>query len=193
MRLFVFSPLQMFSFEEIRKKSGGSILLTRKELNILIKADFIKKRQFIKLIERTVRGKKSEIKKKMPGFALNDRFPYLHQFRNLLIDTVPLRGTSIARRFNRAGKIKLLVTSGIFLQEPESRLDIMIVGDRLNRNLVDKTIKSLETEIGKELKYAVFDTPDFNYRLSVYDRLVRDVLDYPHEKILDKMNFGSDE
>lgn len=193
MRLFVFSPLQMFTFDEIRKKAGGSVTLTRKELNLLIRADFIKKRQFVKLIERTVRGKKVEVKKKMPGFALYDRFPYLHQFRNLLIDTVPLRGANIARRFNRAGKIKLLVTSGIFLQEPESRLDIMIVGDRLNRNVVDKTIKSLETEIGKELKYAVFDTTDFNYRISVYDRLVRDVLDYPHEKILDKMNFSSDE
>ena len=43
----------------------------------------------------------------------------------------------------------------------------------------------LEAEIGKELAYAVFDTPDFLYRANMYDKLVRDVIDFPHEKVLD--------
>lgn len=187
MRFFIFSPETPFTINDIKQKTGGSITAIRKEVNVLVRANFLKKRQFYKIFTKKVRGNTVDSKKKVSGFILNDNFSYLHQFRNLLIDAVPFRGDNIARRFNKAGKIKLLITSGIFIQEPESRLDIMIVGDRLNRSTVEKTIKNLESEIGKELRYAVFDTPDYKYRVSVYDRLVRDVLDYPHQKILDRL------
>jgi hypothetical protein len=37
---------------------------------------------------------------------------------------------------------------------------------------------------GAELTYAVFDTKEFLYRLNMYDKLIRDILDYPHEVVL---------
>jgi len=46
--------------------------------------------------------------------------------------------------------------------------------------------EKLEAEIGKELVYAVFSSKDFSYRLGMYDRFVHDILDYPHEKILNR-------
>jgi hypothetical protein len=45
----------------------------------------------------------------------------------------------------------------------------------------------MEADIGKELSYAVCDTADFVYRLNAYDKFIRDVLDYPHETIVDKL------
>jgi len=63
------------------------------------------------------------------------------------------------------------------------------VGDKLKRGAVDRVIKTMEAEVGRELVYAVFDTADFLYRLNAYDKFIRDVLDYPHEKIIDKLNF----
>jgi hypothetical protein len=45
-------------------------------------------------------------------------------------------------------------------------------------------MRRLEAEIGAELVYAVFDTKEFIYRLNMYDKLVRDILDYPHEVLL---------
>ena len=41
----------------------------------------------------------------------------------------------------------------------------------------------MEAEIGSELVYAIFDTKEFTYRLNMYDKLVRDILDFPHEVI----------
>jgi hypothetical protein len=35
---------------------------------------------------------------------------------------------------------------------------------------------------------ALFDTEEFMYRLKMYDKLLRDVLDYPHEKIVNKID-----
>ena len=46
---------------------------------------------------------------------------------------------------------------------------------------------ALEAELGREIRYAFFTTPDFRYRLGVYDRLLRDVFDYPHRVLLDKI------
>ena len=46
-------------------------------------------------------------------------------------------------------------------------------------------IRVLESEVGKELTYAIFETPEFLYRANMYDKLVRDIIDLPHIKALD--------
>ena len=51
-------------------------------------------------------------------------------------------------------------------------------------------IRDLEAMMGIELRYAAFSTNDFMYRMSIYDRLLRDVLDYPHQIIVDKLAVG---
>ena len=45
----------------------------------------------------------------------------------------------------------------------------------------------IEAEVGKEIKYAILETDDFKYRLGVGDRLIRDIMDYPHDVALDKL------
>ena len=83
--------------------------------------------------------------------------------------------------------MKLIVLAGVFLQQEDSRVDILIVGDEVKKKAVENTLRSIEAEVGKELSYALFETPDFLYRLSVYDKFVRDILDFPHEKIMNKI------
>jgi hypothetical protein len=85
----------------------------------------------------------------------------------------------------------MLVASGIFVQNTQSRLDLLIVGDHLKKNFIQKTVSILESELGKELSYVVFDTADFNYRVSMYDKLIRDVFDYPHERLIASKEYTS--
>ncbi len=85
------------------------------------------------------------------------------------------------------GKIRLLVLAGVFIKNPESRLDILVPGDRIKKSSFDRVLRSLEAQIGKELLFSVFDTDDFKYRLAMRDKLVMDVLDFPHEKIVNKL------
>ena len=63
-------------------------------------------------------------------------------------------------------------------------MDLLIVGDKMKRGKIEEGIRKLEAEIGAELVYAIFDTKEFLYRLNMYDKLVRDILDYPHEILL---------
>jgi hypothetical protein len=78
-----------------------------------------------------------------------------------------------------------MVVSGVFIGNSKSRADILVVGDRLKKNILQQVIKSLEAEIGKELDYVVFDTEEFKYRLDMYDKLICDIIDLPHEKLID--------
>ena len=187
-RLFLFNPGTLFTAQELARRGNISIQSVRRELKYLLRAVFIKRRIAAAAPHR--KGKRAKHKKQSSGFSFNANFPYLHPLRNLLIEATPLRSDILLRRLNRVGKLKLVVISGLLIQEPESRLDLLIVGDRLNKGLLDRTIHMLESEIGKELRYTVFESADFIYRLNVYDKLIRDVFDYRHQKILNRMDLA---
>ena len=65
---------------------------------------------------------------------------------------------------------------------------MLIVGNSVSKPSLTSAIKSIEAEIGRELMYVYFEKEDFEYRLGMNDRLIRDVLDYPHQLLLDKIN-----
>ena len=37
------------------------------------------------------------------------------------------------------------------------------------------------------MRYAAFGTEDFAYRFGMYDKFIRDIVDYPHERLIDKI------
>ncbi len=94
---------------------------------------------------------------------------------------------SIMKRLSGVGKLKFVLVSGVFIQDFDSRVDILVVGDRIKSSALERAIRILESEVGKELRYAFFETNDFTYRLNIYDRLVRDIIDHPHQKIINKI------
>ena len=101
----------------------------------------------------------------------------------MLINSDSVDNSSLYDIFKKAGKIKLLIAAGIFIKNKESRVDLLVVGDRIKKTKLEEIVRKLEAEIGTELSYAVFDTKEFTYRLNMYDKLIRDILDYPNEVI----------
>jgi len=167
MRLFIFNPGAIFTPKEVASRTKERAPTVRRELNILTKAGLIKRRA--------------------KGFVLNSTYRYLPAVENFLIDAAPITDKEIIKKISSAGTIKLILISGVFLHDRDSRVDILIVGDHLKQAKLFSAISSLEAEFGKELRFAAFETFDFQYRLGIYDKLVRDILDYRHEKILNKL------
>ena len=124
------------------------------------------------------------IKKRGKDWTFDPAFKYAREIEGLLITTEILDHKIILENFKKAGKVKLLIISGIFIKNKDSRVDLLIVGDKIRKNYVDEGVRKLEAEIGTELIYAVFNTKEFIYRLNMYDKFVRDILDYPHEILL---------
>jgi hypothetical protein len=188
MRLFLLNPEQFFEMKDIALRSKISKNAVKRELNALSGIDFVKKRTFLKeVINKKTKKSKS---KRVPGWILDPGFSYMDQVKNLLIDAEFLKKEDLVNRFKKIGKIKLFIISGIFTRDEESRVDFLLVVDKVKKSALDHIIKSMESEIGKELSYAVFDTEEFLYRLKMYDKLVRDILDFPHEKIVDTGQFA---
>ena len=188
MRLFLSNDDMVFDNEEISNRTKVPLVTLRKELNSLEKISLIKKRIFYKELVKKKKGKEVIEKKKMNGWMLDPNFSLLAPLKNLLIKGSPVATKDITDRLKGGGVIKLIITSGVFIQETDSRVDILIVGDSLNYSYLEKVIHILESEIGQELRYSILETADFNYRLGVYDKLLRDILDYSHKKILNKLD-----
>lgn len=191
MRLFVFNPGTGFTLKDVCDRSKVRPAEAKHEIRILESLDLVKRKVVVKIIP--VGGKKKEGEKqeektiKENGWILNEKFAHLGALRTFLINVAPLKHEDLARTIGRVGKIKLIITAGVFIQDPDSRLDLLVVGENIRNGSLERAIKSIEAEIGNELRYSVFDTEDFQYRLGMCDKLVRDVLDFPHEKVLDRL------
>jgi len=189
MRLFLFNPDVYFFADQVATRSKVSEKAALAEIVSLENAGMVRSRSSVQVTEVKKRGKLIEVKKKTSCWQLDPSFEYLPQMQNLLINSRPLRKEEILKRLSNVGKLKMVIIAGVFIQDKESRVDILIVGDQLKRGVIDKIMKVMESEIGKELNYTSFETADFQYRLSMCDKLVRDILDYPHQKLLDKTGF----
>lgn len=183
-RLFLFNPEMNFDITNVSERIKESLSKTKKEISLLEKMTLVKRKVLTKF---SLNKSKRKIKKTSILFSLNTNFTYLSPLQNFLINSKPLAPKEIERKICSLGSIKLIIISGVFIQDVESRVDILIVGDNVKKTSLENMIKTLEAEIGKELKYAHFTTADFQYRLRMFDKLIRDILDYPHEKILNKL------
>lgn len=164
MRLFLLNRGKGFNTSTVAKRSRVKIELVRREIRLLAAVGFIKKRNL--------------------EWSFNAFFKYGGEFEDLLLSTDTLSKQAILENFRQVGKIKLLIVSGIFIKNHDSRVDLLIVGDKMKRSKIEEGIRKIEAEMGVELSYSVFETKEFLYRLNMYDKLVRDILDYPHEVVL---------
>jgi len=189
LRLFLLNQGMFFDFKEITRRAKISLVVAKKELNLLQKIDFVKNvSQKVENVVSLKNGKVKNNKKTVKGFVLNQFFPYINPLKTIFVDVTPISKEKLAKKLSTTGKIKLIILSGIFIQDDNSRIDLLLVGDSIKKGAIDRILKDLESTMGKELVYAIFTTQDFLYRLGMYDRFVRDVLDYPHEKIINKLN-----
>ena len=173
MRLLLLNPKAVLTPSMVSTRSSVTPAIVRREIALLARAGFIERKK-----------ERQTAKKIVEGWSMNTEFEYLDAMDNLLFGTEFIDLPELAKRFKRAGKIKLLLLSGIFTHNANARLDLLVVGDNLKKPVIDRIIRSLEAEIGKELAYATFETPEFVYRASMYDKLIRDVIDFPHEEVV---------
>ncbi|MDO8579624.1 MAG: hypothetical protein Q7R72_02005 [bacterium] len=190
MRLFLFNPGKPFDIEYIQGKTDATEREIKKEISFFRKIGLAKTKKFLKMT-RIKKGKKIiEKKKKVPAWTLDPSFKYIGALTDFLVRTHSLENKAIVRRLEKAGRIKAVVVSGIFMGDAESRLDMFIVGDNVRSGSIDRIIRGLESDMGKDIRYAVLSGPDFAYRVNMNDKLVRDVLDYPHTVLLDKLGIA---
>lgn len=181
LRFFLFNPTQEFTFDDISRRAKLVRRTARTEINALERAEVIKKKMIY------AQHPTKDIKVRVQGFALNDKFPQLASLQTFLFETAPINGDTVLKHIRKVGPIDFVATAGIFAREFDRRLDLIVAMKKLNENKIEVAVRALEAELGIEIRYATFTTADLLYRVGMYDKLTRDVFDYPHTILIDKI------
>ena len=190
MRLFLFNEGIPFTLEDVTRRSQSKRELVKKELKQLNSLGLIKAKSFSQKVATKPTKKKPEGGYKRvstKGWILDKKFVLIKPLRNLVIDTELINSKDIIRRIKQAGSIKLLVLSGLFVKDENRKLDLLVVGDKLKPGVLKKQITAIESEIGKELSYGHFTVEEYEYRMSMYDKLLRDILENEHTQLVNKL------
>ena len=174
LRLFLFNDDTGFTVLDAAFRINVPKESVRRELKTLVMTDIVRKRT----------GKEGIT------YSANKKFAYYEPLQIFLRTTTSLDDSSITTALKKGGTLRLVVLSGLFSGALETKADILVVGDKLDDRRLEKAVHELEAELGRELRFAAFTTQDFRYRVGVYDRLVRDILDYPHRVLLDKIGIA---
>ena len=205
MRFFLANQDKQISFLDLLKKVKIGKNDLKIELKNLVCIDFIGELVLIDEVEIKVKQKKISKKNKsksatqdLPktilkqikedGYELNKNYVFADSLANLLLDFRFIDRQDLLEDFKRYGKIKLLCLGGVFFRDEEGNLDLLIAGDALDKEKIDLYIKKLEADFGTELRYAVFESEEFKYRVTMFDRLIKDFWKRPHEKIVEKIS-----
>lgn len=171
LKLFLRNPDQFFTLSEVRKRTKSDLSACRS--------------QIIKL--ESIKFLKSRVKSKKKEYTVNPAFDFYKELSTLVLKSSPASKKKILKRIRGLGKINLAVLSGVFMNTDIARVDLLIVGDGIKNSKLSSFFKDLEAEIGKEIDYVVLSTKDFKYRFDMFDRFIRDVLEKPHEKLINKL------
>ena len=187
MRFFLHHDDMLVSLHDISEKTKSKSVIVRKELSVLTSIGFLEKKKG-RTVATVGTGKKVTSKiKEIVGFKLNLDFPHNEALKDLLFDFQSLDKRELAARFKLVGRTKLFIVSGVFLAQEKSRVDILIVGEAIKRPKAEKVFEGLSAELGRDVVYSIMDVEEFEYRFKMYDKFVRDIVEMPHEKIIDKL------
>ncbi len=126
-------------------------------------------------------------------YSLNPGFEFFSELKSLILKSSPAEKNKMVKKILGLGKVKLAVTSGIFIAENtgldlyDAVADLFIVGDDINKSKLRIFLAALEAEVGKEIKFTLMDKDEFQYRYGMFDRFIRVLLEGPHEKIINKL------
>ncbi len=173
-------------FDEVSKRARLVRRTARTEMSTLERAGIIRQRT----IYMDVEGKQKKMK--AVGYMLNKEFPELQALQTFLFETAPIDGKNLLKHLRQAGPLDFVGISGVFVRDFEQRLDVLLAMKSFSQQKVEKAIRSLEAEIGVEVRFAAMSSEDLMYRVGMYDKLTRDFFEYPHQVLVDRINIGDE-
>ena len=185
LRVFVFSPSEPFTLAHAAKRAGISAQTAAREIKALEQLGILKEGKLAITLanktKKTLQGRQKE-----HVWIFDGDFKHARAISQFVHEISPVQYGNIMNALKGSGRLVAVILSGSFMGDPTRPADIIIAVDALHESRLEKAIKTLEPQFGREIRYAAFSTPEFRYRLTVQDRLIRDTLDYPHLVLLDK-------
>jgi len=170
-KFFILNPLAKVSPQELKEKLQIDQRRVRGELDVLLKINLVKKR---KALNRFL-------------YYLNKENQFHPELKKIVNKCTLFPQLKSIDKISKTGHVKLVLVAGIFANNLKTRADILIVGDAISKNRLREVIQEVEAEIGRELRYATFSSEEYEYRLNMFDKFIREFFDGSHKIILNRM------
>ena len=190
LRVFVFNQTEAFTVAQIAKRAGVALALAEKEIKYFDKIELIRRGEFTITLgngsDRAISAGGGKIKQRETVWSLNPLCKHIATVTRFVHEVSPAQHDVVLGALKSSGKIATVILSGVFMGDPSRPADLIVAADTINESRLDRAVKKLEPIFGREIRYAAFTTPEFRYRLTVQDRLMRDTLDFPHLVLFDR-------
>ena len=171
LQLFYSNPNRSFYVREITRKIDEQINSVRRELSNLLNVGIIT----------------SDNTNNKLYYEVNQKYEFYEPLRQIFggkkatAKPTPVKDEDALKAL---GHIDLMVYSGQFTRDESMGVDLLLVGD-LNTNAVQKFVTELEAKEGKDIRYTVMATSDFEYRKTIRDRFVTQLLNAKKQVLVD--------
>lgn len=180
LKLFLFNPESRYYIREVARNLNLQVNSARRELNNL--------QDFGLLVsgseKKEVGGKKTKEQEKY--FKVNKNFVLFEELRALIVKAQILYQKDFVKDLNRLGQVKLVVLTGLFVNNSFAPIDLLIVG-RISKSNLARVISSLEKNLGREVNYTFMNTSEFKYRREITDVFLYNILENRKIVVVDEL------
>lgn len=170
-KFFMLNDKHEYSHQDVVQKNKISSVQIAKELHRFEKMKMI----FV----RTKKGKRF--------FQTNTGFIFYPELKNLVVKSNTMPECRSLSQIKNLGRVKLALISGVFLNYPKGRADLLVVADEVSRAKLKHLLENLEAEVGKEINYSLMGSDEFKYRTDMLDKFIMEFLESPYEEIICKV------
>ncbi|MBU0721849.1 hypothetical protein KKA93_00060 [Patescibacteria group bacterium] len=187
LKLFLLNPAEKFYVRQLSRDLKLQLNSVHRELENLEKFGILM--SDIKNKEEGSGKKEATGGQEKKYFRANPNFILFDEIKALIVKAQILYEKDFVQKLNSIGKVKLLILTGIFVNNPNALIDILIVG-KINKPKLIKLIKELEIELGKEINFTVFDNQEFKYRRDITDTFLYGILDDRNLVVIDEVGLS---
>lgn len=172
LRFFLANQGDTFDIDDIVEKTKVRKNNLRKELTFLFNIGFL---------EKFIDGRGSS------SFRLDSNFEYTDTLFSLVFDFKSINKKTILDKFKKIGRIKLFSLTGVFTDDLDTEVDILVVGDNLKQKEINRVVSDLNSIFASKLRLLIMDLEEFDYRKKMFDRFLHMVLDGKRITLIDKL------
>ncbi len=161
MELFFNNPEEMYYVRQITREVKEEINAVRRELDKMLGYGLLRSEQ---------RGNRLY-------YYLNLRYLYFQELQQMVVKSTGL-GKKIRKLRRKLGTLEFVMFSGRLvrgLAPRQDEVDVLVIGEVVLPEL-EALIKEEEEQIGREIRVAVFEKKEFDFRKTRRDPFIMDIL-----------------
>lgn len=164
LKTFLLNEEEEFFIRQLTRLLDEQINSVRRELDNLKKVGLVR----------------SRMKNRRKYFYVNPSFLLFNELKNMFIKS-SANDKNLKKDIENLGNTDLAIISGQFVNDKDSEIDLLIVGDVVSKKVEDY----VEKDLGKRsIQFSVLTRADFDYRLEVKDSFILKVLKNPNNIFL---------